>query len=255
MSMTTWFRQAGIELTRLLPKIGVSAFERKFSSLGGPRHDFLSLRNRVKGWGYDCDCVEVSSLILRSWEQAEEFYHMVATPIEAIGGRVYDPNQCGTGGHIHVGVSQEEGDRIVRLSANHPWILMAFAHPSDSYNTLPNGYASSWDRLSECYKARALEFRIGYSTVEFRAFDLAQTWGMQEEHMAFAQAFTRYALSEKSQGENPLIMTREQVGKLTLSQCLTGFEKLIHKLELPWSRYKWYQGNIRTRREQGTPNF
>lgn len=86
-------------------------------------------------------------------------------------------------------------------------------------------------------------------TTEWRLFDIAQTWAMQEEHMAFAQRFTEYAAIHDTIRK---VMTTEDVSALSPEDMVAGFRRLIETLELPWRRYQWYaKHNIRTRMELG----
>jgi hypothetical protein len=85
-------------------------------------------------------------------------------------------------------------------------------------------------------------------------FDVAQTWEMQEEHMAFAQAFVEYALKHPLKNTKKLLYKNQIEARSVQDHC-NNFMALIEQLNLPTKRYKWYTGNIKTRFKFGTENF
>ena len=212
----------------------------------------------VKQFDTDPYCFEVSSTILIKWDDLQTFFHNTDSYLQRFGLLSFSNEICGTGGHIHISINDpQEALSVKRFMANHPEAMYAFAHPCDSHHGIENEYKcnikdhpSRWfdknlynwhEAISS--KGGPIAFREEYETVEFRMLDIAQTWEMQEEHMAFAQAFVKYALSHKQKK----ILFLDEIETRTVDDHIANFEKLIKLLKLPWNRYKWYTMNIKTR--------
>lgn len=291
MYLSSWNRTAGVELTRIdkkkmptcIPKNVLAEIEREYGSCEFSRtaHRECNIwinehypriqrdkiyengvkwgRNHsdvVKRFGFDQMCVEVASQKLKNWASLEKFFRLCDDYLEKTGMYVRYHEDCGgTGGHIHVNIhSSEEAGHFQRVMMLHPEAMFAFAHPSDSQHGLLHRNAISRDNIHRGIigKSGPLAYRPEYGSVEFRLFDVAQTWEMQEEHMAFAQSFIRYAQKTVLPEKLP---TRENIENTTVEKHTKNFEKLIKKLGLPWKRYDFYVHNIVTRFEQRTENF
>jgi hypothetical protein len=225
--------------------------------------------------GTDPCCHEISSKPLKSWTKLRAFFDITDQFLDSMGDLRSSDVIAGTAGHIHVEVKHLGEAMIVRQHfLNNPWVMMAFTDPRDDQPFLENESRKHFKsrtnipvlQLPQWFYEENIEyfktpeylnyrwgpapFRQKYSTVEFRCFDIAQTWEMQEEHMAFAQAFTEYAIK---QGRPTSFLSREDVLTLSVNDCKKGFEKLIVTLGLPWHRYAAYaRENIETRFELGT---
>jgi len=232
----------------------------KFNPL--PHHLFWQL-------GTDPCCMEFSSAPTQRWDQLKRFFTLSDTFLEREGCLRHSDYICGPGGHIHVQLTPKQIFKVRRQLLNQPWVMMAFADPSDDQHPLENASHASFHRkahrapfypLYRPWRQRHTErgwsndkagVPIAYrdfgehSTAEFRLFDSAQTWTMQEEHMAFAQAFCEWAIYRR---KPDVLMSAEDVSMLTESEAIGGFKDLIRTLGLPWSRYRDYAYiNIRTR--------
>lgn len=212
----------------------------------------------LNAFGYDPGCVEVSSAILTGWDQLNEFYHKVDGLCEDLGLIRWVEEQCGSGGHVHIGIKDSsEAQKVRQLMLNHPEAMFAFCSPSDSYHGLLNTRQKSSDvytsSQAESMKAGPIAYRRCYETVEFRMFDIAQTWEMQEEHMAFAQSFVEHAI------KNPVarrdLISSNEVNSRKVKDHNRNFENLIRMLKLPWRRYSRYVEIIELRDKFKTSNY
>lgn len=92
-----------------------------------------------------------------------------------------------------------------------------------------------------------------YGTLEFRAFDAADSWETQEEHIAFYQRYAEMCIRKYKaaygdvSGKVEGFPTNKLIPKIYTSyrnnkdKCIKDFKKLIvDELELPWERYEWY---------------
>lgn len=232
----------------------------------------------IERFGTDPYCFEVASAHLKSWQSLRRFFTVVDDFLDQHGCLRFHEDICGAGGHVHIGLTEdkeaEEASKIVKQMLNHPEVMFAFANPGDPQPCLRNlkkkelkhhqinrrhrstGYYSrnEYDEEIRSQKRGPIAYR-SYGTVEFRCFDIAQTLDMQEEHMAFAQAFVEWSLKQPLLPFEKL-MTREDVEALTCEDCIARFKALIEELGLPWDRYEWYaENNIRRRFEWGTKNW
>jgi len=227
-----------------------------------PHHLFWQL-------GTDPCCMEFSSAPTKRWDQLKRFFTLSDAFLEREGCLRHSDYICGPGGHIHVQLTPKQIFKVRRQLLNQPWVMMAFADPSDDQHPLENASHASFHRkahrtpyypLYRPWRQRHTEYSwrndkagvpiayrdLGFhSTAEFRLFDSAQTWAMQEEHMAFAQAFCEWAIYRR---KPDALMSSEDVSALTEAEAIAGFKDLIRTLGLPWSRYRDYAYiNIRTR--------
>lgn len=248
-------------------------------------HQHFGLRRRehplIRTWSIDPCCIEVSSQPLNHWRDLHAFFKLADTYLDESGLKRHSDVIAGTGGHVNLGLTPEEIFHTQQLLLNHPWVMMAFADPRDDQHPLENrsnmderqnvpgmnltpplyrrfsarcshDYVEDWISLKNRHP---IAYRDDPCRAEFRFFDIAQTWGMQEEHVAFAQAFAHYASMHPVRSLKRL-MSQEAVVGLTLEECLQGFQRTVHMLGLPWSRYRWYaENNLRLRFEFGTDNF
>lgn len=249
------------------------AFQEKYNNL---KHrlfkKYPKLESLTRSYGTDPYCAEISSAPLDNWDDLKYFFTIYDKGLDSIGLLRQDDEICGPGGHIHVGINSDlEAFLVQRLMLAHPEVMFAFADPSDDQHPLlnmtkeallENTYSYTWyseyvDGLymnnspAEC-KAFAIAYRTQYNTVEFRCMDIAQTWEMQQEQMAFAQMFVKYAV------ENPVapILHRDDIETRSVEEHIGNFLKLVDKLGLPMARYKErYPQNIRYRFEFGTKNY
>jgi hypothetical protein len=307
-ALAPWYRPAGVELTRILPWEEAAAIPKKIKrdaerlyanadefekqyyidlrwkdkvanarlwKQGGILEQGRKLRDQhsqlIHVFGTDPYCVEVSSTILKDWKSLKKFFTLIDTFCAKEGLLRFSDEICGTGGHIHIGVSgAEEACYIKRLMLNHPEAMFAFCNPCDDSHNLENltkDQMLNHLKYQEIYgdtlyttvdirgqKAYPIAYRTDHDTVEFRMFDVAQTWEMQEEHMAFAQAFVEYALKHPLKNTKKLLYQNQVKARSVQDHC-NNFMALIEQLNLPTKRYKWYIGNIKTRFEFGTENF
>jgi hypothetical protein len=292
MKNVAWNRTAGVELTRLIPwelETHVPAHIMEAANKIYTADNNYGKRNYIEAmytapaqyhyeivydllvpqferenehllndFGTDVDCIEVSSAVLTSWDMLKEFYHKVDGICDDLGLIRWSEEICGTGGHVHIGV--EDGyaaQKVRRLMLNHPEAMFAFCNPSDFRHGLENtGRGRSTIYTQEnapCDKSGPIAYRSYYSTVEFRMFDIAQTWEMQEEHVAFAQRFVDHALNHPA--DKKTLLSKNEVEARDVQDHSENFEKLIRMLKLPWRRYRDYVEFIELRHQFGTKNF
>lgn len=119
-----------------------------------------------------------------------------------------------------------------------------FAYKWDESET--NRFQMTQDRFSLC------PYNYTYGTLEWRAFDAAHDWSMQEGQMAFIQRYAAKVLSgayppapftknlSRAEREKVLREFRGYYAK-DIDRCIRDFKDLIVRgLELPWKRYKFY---------------
>jgi hypothetical protein len=241
--------------------------DRRTTAIINKGEKWAAKKDFIHNFGSDPYCIEVSSVKLYDWKKCKQFFVETDAFLKTFKLLSFSEEICGTGGHVHIGIqNSREAMMVERLILNHPEAMFAFCHPCDEHHILKNMNKEDidfnptvyWnknpyntDYSADGYKDGPIAYRYNYSTMEFRMMDVAQTWEMQEEHVAFAQAFVEYALTHPQ----IILLYKDEMDKRTIQQHCDNFQKLIKKLNLPWSRYKWYQGNIRTRLKFRTKNF
>lgn len=288
--LTKWHRPAGIELTRICPWEEAAAIPKKIKKEAKrlyphdeseqedyiennwkdlfATHKIASIIDAGESWAMDkehlinnfgCDpyCIEVSSAILRDWARCKQFFTETHAFLRKFKLLAFSDEICGTGGHIHVGIKDaREALKVKRLMLNHPEAMFAFCHPCDDHHPLENIYKNDvyylyTAEVAEDGRRCPIAYRQFHTTVEFRMFDVAQTWEMQEEHMAFAQAFVEYAMTHPQK----TLLYRDDINRRTFKEHAANFEKLIRMLKLPWNRYEGYLDPMEYRLKWETANF
>ena len=237
--------------------------EEIWNGIGDAEEAFCHANNElIANVGQDPYCYEVSSAPLYNWKSLKKFFTVTDAFLDQFGLLRFSNEVCGTGGHIHVSINDDkEATMIQRLMLNHPEVMFAFCHPCDDHHELKNiakrkfktdgQYTIYRHEYAEDSKSGPIAYRGCYGTVEFRLFDVAQTWEMQEEHMAFAQAFVRHALKTPQK----TLLFKEDVQARTVKEHVNNFRQLVKTLELPWERYKEYTDSIKYRFKWKTSNF
>lgn len=113
---------------------------------------------------------------------------------------------------------------------------------SDSKRFNHNSYYRHSDYL---YSGNyAVSYNSSYKTMEFRFFNSAENWEMQEEHLAFVLSYVNWIKKRIANKDEFLV---DYLKDIKLPWCKTEFKKLITTLELPWDRYKKYTEVIEER--------
>lgn len=298
----SWRHQAGIELTYVHPREGkgnspdwwrcdpdIPGAWASYSDLADHARD---VTREVSKWGdtapmgyvhRDPGCLEASSPVLYSWEEAKSYCGYAKSLADMHGLKPYSPRTAGGMGHIHVQVKSPDHARIAFLDMlQRPYVAWAFAHPSAveycepiawttrGYPSNVTGYPrfpSKWVDMPVVRQFATPEFGTtkGSRTLEFRMFNSARTWKEQTLHMAFVQRYMDMVdhLAKDPQirmdavwgmGGNqiPNAMSRVRNKSCRLAWCVREFNRLITKLGLPWEEYEGYVvENLETQFEWG----
>lgn len=223
----------------------------------------------------DPGCVEYPSPILQNWKTAEKWYEAATSLGRMLDLEPFQENQASGMGHIHMGIPRHLRGEIVHGIIERPYLTWAFAGPyNHDYCFTPMLHiidALKIDRLTHHYHidyciqraetrlARmftgadesthvshrympALRVQSDNPTLEWRAFDAAADWEMQEEHIMFTQAMVIFFKNNKqSQLNMSDLFNSHMTHTNNFELCAEKFEKFITKdLKLDWGRYSWY---------------
>lgn len=265
-----------------------------YSRRDSPSYDRCSNRARVssrlQGFiGVDPQVVEHSSPILRSWTHARRWYHHAVGRAAQVGLTTFREDHVGGGGHIHLGSTLEQAHKMLCDSYYRPYLAWACLSPFDEYNAKPAhraGFeltrlvthrqdilkATDWSSahtaktaLSETQCVGFLRPQYRYETVEWRAFDSAADWSIQECQLALALRYHQYvgkndlmSLPCKGQRAKSVIHLLNDFSLVTAERDFREF--ITHDLELPWKSYSWMvernlQPRVKKFMERGLTNF
>lgn len=206
----------------------------------------------------DPGCVEYPSPILKSWKEAEEFYKKATAIAKTMGLTTFHPKQEGGMGHIHMGMTRTQAGMIMSDIALRPYLGWILSSPNGSNycQSLKNVgvQMAVSDPGHSINNSRYVitNYNTMYRTLEFRAFDAADSWETQEEHIAFYQRYSAWAINQYRQehGTPKKVIQYPSDAKInsvynsfyeSKDKCIKDFKDLIvNKLELPWDRYEWY---------------
>lgn len=163
----------------------------------------------------DPGCVEWSTPVLHSWEEAKAAWEHGHTIAEMMGMTEEIEHLGGGMGHIHVECDSEQlGQAIMIDLFTRPYVAWAFCHPSaikycsPAYmqsNNVPKGLAtpdllnitSPYGKFTDvrCMMQPSASFfgtTKNMRTLEFRFFNSATTWEEQYLNLAFAQSYVQF---------------------------------------------------------------
>lgn len=265
-----WSANAGIELTYVHPKErkanhGSYLDGRKIMYLSGLADEIRNIHFKVfaeepaRGhWAYDPGCVEFSTPVLRSWEDAQSVWEYGLTMAEQHGLRPY-VHSLGTGmGHINVQASPKLANIVTVDLYCRPYLAWAFSHPDavrycKPYHEhpciTPTGFPSARTAPINHDKFTAVATRQhcrsscfgttqGSTVLEYRFFDSAETWEEQYSYLALAQRYTEFMRRRKYE---PVL-----AGRHLRSYCAEAgrSHELIAQLTLSTAVKERYQGNL-----------
>lgn len=263
-----WATQIGIELTFVKKDVkdmgdrrwGVPKWNQEAACVLKGRLDTKGVR--YFNCGTDPGCVEVSSRILRGWGSTKKWYEAVCAEADKLDLTTFHPKVMGGAGHIHMGgMKFPMAVSMLRDMAARPYVGWALLDPNDDINANSLASASSHSLFGCAFKKRfssydylyrntVLTWNGTYKTVEWRAFDAAADWEIQEQQVAIVQ---RYAALFKErdyyvhgypsdQLERGRFLTEwRDKYKKNLDLSIRGFREFIeHDLCLPWADYEWF---------------
>jgi hypothetical protein len=229
----------------------------------------------------DPGCVETPTRVLTSWKDAKDVWQKIMKVADSVDLAPRDTGgDAETGmGHIHASMNVRQAKAVMMETLHRPYLSWIFATPNGSeycgnlslghirlQKNDPNGpflndsksCIMTW--RSEC---GSWDSNHGNPHLEWRAFDAAETWRMQEEHIAFLQAY--YSWINKNPRAWPTgldCMDDDYAAAVRhiyahdMELCIREFKDLIiNKLKLPWNRYSWYLNfNLKPAFEWGDRN-
>jgi hypothetical protein len=216
----------------------------------------------------DPGCVEAPTIPLLSWKEARFTWHTAQAVAKRAGLVSWEEHQETGMGHIHAGIKMAEAKAIQLDLVHRPYLTWIFATPNGS-NSCGNftrgrillvkkgdyGLNSDKDAISSWrggdpwrdYPEDGPRHESHHPHLEFRAFDSAADWRMQEEHLAFIQAYYAHCIDnprpwpKKTPFVGNYYAEKEwQRYRLNKTLCISEFKQLIDTLGLPWDRYSWY---------------
>lgn len=267
--LAPWKTQIGIELT-FLPKVVTKEME---EDLWHDNWDALTTQYRDLAKAADLPnseqiytdpgCVEYPSPIIKDWKTAKQWYQCATKIGQALDLAPFRENQASGMGHIHIGGrTPTERGKLAEEIIRRPYLGWAFAGPYNQKYCYSVTHTLYSDRHS-CYMQKCLRaIRYGdngatqfYSTIkgmpgfklralgtlEWRMFDAAADWEMQEEHIAFIQALVSWV--DRTPTEKMTLSEIKDIVNKTkkLDFCIKEFKNfIVNELKLPWHRYEWY---------------
>lgn len=259
-----WTTQIGIEHTMIHSNGKVRR------SMRGNRLAVCDKAKNIHGYDIDekigtitsdfCDVLEFSSPILRSWKQAEQWYHDVHQLVEGLDVTPFREGYVAGCGHIHIGnLTKQNKLNFFADVQSRPYLSWAMIDPVDDinaktmlhYNTIdelrdaarrPKSESLEHDMWVLMLKSNILRYDDYYDTIEWRAFDSAADWEIQQSHIAFIQRYVALIKKLKTrihpiQHEDEEFLNRYR----NVDRCVREFKEFITRtLELPWNEYSWY---------------
>lgn len=197
----------------------------------------------------DLGCVEVPSPILRSWGEAEQFYNTVTKRLARIKLRPYRGDDWeGGGGHIHTGeLCKFERWAWFTQMQRRPYIAWTCISAVDDINAKSLNGSKYLHTLIKrgCFKidkGYCIVERRSLPTIEWRAWDAAADWEIQELQLAFVQ---RYAAWCAAVGPVEPLTGKENLAcygfyHSDYKACARAFKNfVVDDLQLPWRKYAW----------------
>lgn len=207
-----------------------------------------------------CDVLEFSSPILRSWKQAEQWYHDVHELVEGLNVTPFREGHVAGCGHIHIGnLTKQNKLNLFADVQSRPYLSWAMIDPVDDINAKTMLYHKAVEELwdaSRRTKSESLEYDMWFlmlksnilryddclDTIEWRAFDSAADWEIQQSHIAFIQRYVALIKKLKTrihpiQHNDDEFLNRYK----KVDICVREFKEFITRtLELSWNEYSWY---------------
>ena len=207
---------------------------------------------------YDSHCMEVSSPLLRTFEQYERWSKNIREIL--INYHYYPKNNdavCG-GAHIHVDMrnNKEFSYHLACDLVMRPYLPWIFGEPDE------NGSMDSWREgdflwygfsLKEPYNPNtnyigACEmtgkdkmFRLTYlKTLEFRFFEMTETWEEQELQLRFLCAYLEYMWSRYQSGyaaPKVTLFTHQELQRIKPHQAVEQFNELCYNIKIDEDDY------------------
>ncbi len=279
---TDYFRQIGIELTFVTKKFNKpmndEVWNDGWDSYCKKYKDQCKNENMDETWRItiDAGCVEHPSPILKSWKESQQWYEKALSIGSKVGLTPYHELQEGGMGHIHMAMTTQEALIMVADMMSRPYLTWILATPNGShfcqsflhYYTRADGFwgdairplnlkkigtNSTFSRTIAGFPQSRFvlaNYNDSFGTLEFRAFDAADSWEMQEEHIAFYQRYVHKILSNSDRHFPVPYNSKKGIQHLKSmldgyrddkDRCIRDFKHLIvDTLELPWDRYSGY---------------
>lgn len=205
-------------------RIFVSKITRKLGKLKNPNYSPHT----------DSHCFEVPSPIFKDSETMKKWFIKVRGIMRKNGLKPHHEDTVCGGGHIHVGiVDQELQDKLIKFVRHHYFLPWIFSQPDEEGacdNWCPREH-KGWDKEGSV--------RDNGPTVEFRFFESALNWPEQWDHVVFVNRYVDWVKKARNTHQKTKY-TMKELNKITQKQTIKSFKALLTKLKLPYSRYEKY---------------
>lgn len=195
----------------------------------------------------DPQCLEHSSPVLHNWEIARKWFEFSCDIARRNNCRPFVYNNVAGGGHIHLGsLTKLTIRKLFRDMVGRPYVTWACIDPVDDINAQPLCshtwaikalMAGGGDELSS--RSLILRYSHLYDTLEWRAFDSAADWEIQELQLALVHRWVQRVKRKKIKPVDPR-WPGLQFEEWTLDRAVKCFRNwVVDELELPWRSYEW----------------
>lgn len=228
-----------IEDRKVMCEDGSSYMSRDWKGQGEIRN---AIGKELKGMCFDdcgvqidVHCLEIPSPVFQDSETMKKWFIKVRRVMRKYNLKPHhDDVVCG-GGHIHVGIANQEFKHKLIKSVRHhyflPWI---FSQPDEE------GACDNWcPRESKGWGKNGSVRDSCCATVEFRFFESALNWSEQWDHVVFVNRYIDYVEKRRNTRQKTQY-SRKQLNKITQKEAIKSFKALLTKLKLPYSRYEKY---------------
>lgn len=269
--------------------------ERRSSDINEIRRAMRESQTKYTHIDEDDHCIEIASRKIETYEDFESFS---VNARQALYSNFYFPKSpeavCG-GAHIHVGIPRDSQGfykqfkyHLCRDLVMRPYLPWVFGEPDEegAMNTLinakehledyidtgwnnigeyldalnkPFNFRTNYVRLSDDADAKDKMFRLSpFNTIEFRFFEMTETWEEQELQLHFVCQYMKWMYSRYNRGyqtEDIKLMYPDDLQDIRPGQAVEQFEELCYNIDLNFEDYKpfikrnlyprWQNGRMR----------
>jgi hypothetical protein len=189
---------------------------------------------------FDIGVVEWPSPILKSMRGAKVWFNTTERWAKFCGITAFHENWPGAGGgHIHVdaGPDKNLAFNVMTQSRLHPYVFWACITANDNIN------AQVIPKVPVIGKSTthrgALQYRNELNTLEWRAWDSAATWEIQQLQLKLTHRFIEYLYKNPCDVTTPDIQKAHTYYAGHVKRCVKAFKTLVEMLGLCWDDYEW----------------
>jgi hypothetical protein len=240
------------------------------------RTECVKRRISIHDAGVDSHCLEISSKRTKTLAELSSWSKRVRHLFEDLGCKPKHPEMVDGGAHIHVGISNiSQRLEMFKDLIMRPYLPWIFGDPAEAgamdivinrfdkineeiqfrlgrsnfssamsidrelLNLLWNKNEIYWSTFDN--KDLMVRLASHYETIEFRFFEMTNTWEEQELQIKFTNAYVRWFKENKfNKGKQIQLrfLTEKQLQAITKKDCLEQFDHLCCEIGLNTENYE-----------------